>query len=285
MGLILVQGNPFTGGIQFVQNATQDYDYSQITTIPDGFGDAEFTLKVVVEPSQVSTIGDTEISPGIRETWADETAEPYSSAEWWFLGNFLLDGHNNTAFQDGTFSLQVYNSGYVRWTFGDGAAADARLGDLHGIQNSSGTNILDGKRHVIHCVREWDGGTGANLRLYVDGNLEDTETSTARTNMATTYWDAWTGFPVNQDGWFFGAEKQAAIGDLSDYADFKGIIREVAFYNDALTSSEIAADQGVVDTGHADYLDHFAFTEGTGTTTASAGAISMSLINPGSFWP
>lgn len=279
----------FPGAIQFVQNATQDYDYSRITTIPNGFGDGEFTLKVVITPSQVSTVGDTENSPGVRENWADETAEPYTSAEWWFLGNFLLDGHNNSAsaFEDGTFSLQVYNSGYVRWTFGDGTAAGARTGDLHGIQNSSGTNILDGNRHVIHCVRRWSNSpaNSADLELYVDGTLQDTENSTSRTNMATTYWDSWTGFPAAQTGWFFGAEKQAAIGDLNDYADYKGLVEEVTFYDGALSSGDISNDQGPVNTGHANYLDHFAFTEGSGTTTDSANGITMTLTNPGDFWP
>jgi hypothetical protein len=285
-GLISV-ANPFgTNGIQFVQNATQDYDYGVHTSLPNLFGDGEFTLKVVIEPSQVSTIGDTENSPGIRENWADETAEPGDSTEWWFLGNFLLDGHNNNAFDDGTFSLQVYNSGYVRWTFGDGSAS-MPTGDLWGIQNSSGTNILDGERHVIHCVRRWQTSpaNSADLELYVDAVLQDTVNSDVRTNMATTYWDSWTGFPNNQQNWMWGVEKQAALGIEPDYADYKGIIREIAFYGDALSSSEIASDQRAVDTGHADYLDHFAFTEGSGTSTDSENGITMSLINPGDFWP
>ncbi len=117
--VIGITPDPFErNGVNFVQNATQDYDYGQHTSLPNLFGDGEFTLKFVIEPSQVTTIGDTEASPGIRENWADETAEPGDNSEWWFLGNFLLDGHNNNDFSEGTFSLQIYNSGYVRWTFG-----------------------------------------------------------------------------------------------------------------------------------------------------------------------
>lgn len=273
-------------GIRFVENAAADHEYAVHTVLPTNFGSGEFTLKVVITPSQVSTIGQTATGAGRVENWSNENATLYGAADWWFLGNFLLDGHNNASFEDGTCSLQVFNSGRVRWTFGDGAAAGARTGDLHGIQNPTGVNILDGGRHIIHCVREFTGASDSTLRLYVDGVEQDTETSTARTNMYTTYWQNWTGFPVGgaQNGWFWGAEKQAALGDT--YADYKGLLEEVAFYSDALSAAEVSADQGPVDTGHVDYMDHFAFDEGTGSPQ-SANSITMTLNNEQieGFWP
>jgi len=286
-GVVIVaptgSGGAPIGGIQFVQNASFDYDYAEHTGIPDGFGDGEFTLEVYIEPSQVGTIGQTQTLPGIVENWADETAEPYTSAEWWYDGNFLLDGHNNNDFDSGTFSLQVYNAGYVRWTFGDGAAADARVGDLHGIQNSSGINILDGSPHTIALVRRWSGASDADLELWIDGVLQDSETTTSRTDMAATWWDQWGGFPSNQEGWFWGAEKQAALGSI-DYADYKGLVRYIAFHNEPKDAGEFAGPNDPVDTVFSGYLDHWPMDEGTGSTATSANGLPMNLVNPGDFW-
>lgn len=287
MGLILGSSAQSFGGIQFVQNSSADYDYGIITSFPEGFGDGEFTLKIVVTPYQVTTIGPTATGSDRFTNWANENETIYSSADWWFFGNFLLDGHNNDFDYEGTFDLQVFNSGRIRWLFGDGSAANARVGDMHGIQNPSGISILDGSRHVIHCVRRWSDSpaNSADLELYVDGTLQDTENSTNRTNMASTYWDSWTSFPVGQDNWMFAAEKNAAL-DPGDWADYKGLIEEVTFYNGALSTGDISADQGVVDTGHADYADHFGFREGTGNPSSENG-ITMTLNNaqPGGFWP
>lgn len=291
MSLVLGQPKPFLNkGIQFVENATQDYDYGVHTDLPDTFGDAEFTLKVVIEPSQVTTIGDTENSPGIRENWADESASPGDSSTWWYYGNFLLDGHNNNNFTNGTCSIQVRASGIPSWTFGDGSAS-VPTGDVWGIQDLSGTNILDGSRHILHCVRRWQSSpaNSADLELWVDGSLQDTVNSDVRTNMATSYWDSWTGYPASQGNWIWGAEKQAALGlnSVNDWPDYKGIIREIAFYGGALSSEDIANDQGVALTNHADYLDRFKFGEGSGTSTTSENGIVMTLGNAqsGGFWP
>ncbi len=280
--------NPFGGnGIQFVQNASGDYDYGVQSSLPNLFGDGEFTLKVVLEPSQVTTIGPTQTGADIYTNWANETAEPGDSAEWWFDMNFLLDGHNNDNFGAGTFSLGFYNGGYGRWLFGDGSA-NMPTGGVWGIQNSSGRNMLDGNRHVWHVVRRWQNSpaNSADLESWIDGIIQDTVNTDQRTNMATTYWDSgFPGFPVNQRNWMWGVEKQAALGLLTDYPDYKGIIREIGFYDGALSASDISDDQGVIDTGHANYLDHYAFTEGSGTFTDSEGAIRMTLTNSGNSWP
>lgn len=262
-----------TGSLTFVTNAQNDNEYARMTVLPDGFGDAEFTLEIRVLGDNAVGFGDTSTQDSVnqRTLWSNNNNAIYGSAEWWFEGNFLLDGHNNTNFYAGTCSLQLTNSGRVQWTFGDGAAADARVGDVHGLRGT--TNILDGSSHTITCVRRWDGGSGAILELYIDGVEEDTETSTARTNMATTYWDAWSGFPGAQTGWFWGCEKQAAVGVLSQYEDWKGRIGEIRFWNVARSAAEIAAaDSSPISAGTSGLVGLYRLTEGTGSTAADTKA-------------
>jgi len=273
-------------GIQFVENATGDFDYGEITTLPNLFGDAEFTLKLVVKPNNAYSFGTTDTPTEILQNWSNEDVTRYSTAGWWWDGNFLLDGFNNTDFFAGSFGVQIMN-GRVRWLFGDGSAADALTGDVWGVQDiSTGTNVVDNQWHVIHLVRRWQSSpaNSADLELWVDGVLEDTQNTSARTDMASTYWDSWTGFESN--GWVFGAEKQAAELAGNDVEDFKGLLAEVAFYGGALSSTDIGNDQGSALTAHTDYLDHFLFDEGTGNPVSENG-ITMTLFNAqgGGFWP
>jgi len=274
-----------TGSLVFVTNAQNDNEYARLSTLPDGFGDGEFTLELRVRGDNAVGFGDTSVQDSVnqRTLWSSNNNSIYGTAQWWFEGNFLLDGHNNTNFYAGTFSLQLANSGLVQWTFGDGAAADARTGDVHGLRGT--TNILDGRAHTISCVRRWDGGSGAIFDLYVDGVLEDTETSTARTNMATTYWDS--GFPaftVNQRFWGFGAEKQASVGVLAQYDDWKGRIGEIRFWSVARSAAQILGSAfwpiGANDSG---LVGVYRMKEGTGTTVADqkASGGNITLTNGG----
>lgn len=260
------------GSLRFVTNASGDNESARLTQLPEGFGDGEFTFEVRVLADDTVGTGDTSVqgSASQRTLWSSNDAARYSSSGWWFPGNFLLDGHNNSSFEAGTFSLQIYGSGRVRWTFGDGAAAGARTGDLHAVQGAntaSAPSILDGRPHTITCVRRWDEGTGAILELYIDGALVGTETTTARTNMASTYWDSWAGFP--QAGWFLGAEKQAAVGVISQYEDFKGLVGELRFWGVARTAQQIAAtDDAPIAPGTAGLVGVYRFAEGSGTVAA-----------------
>jgi hypothetical protein len=197
---------------------------------------------------------------------------PYSSSDWWFPGNFLLDGHNNSSFGNGTFSLQFYGGGRLRWQLGDQGSPGP--GGVWGVQAwpaTSTTSLLDGRWHHVACVRRWQGTTQARLELWLDGALVDTELSDVRTNLAAL-WAAWTGFPSAQRGWFFGAEKQSAIGVLSQYEDYKGLLTELRFWSRALASPELTSP------GHARALSGsesglvgwFRFSEGAGTTACDA---------------
>lgn len=291
MGFLLVRRSvepaPEINSLDFVTNAADDHEHAAISVLPDGFGDAEFTLELWVRPRVASFSAASDGSAAQLTDWMTFNPAPYDTPEWWFRGNFLLDGHNNTDFFAGTLSLQFAN-GRVRATFGDGAAADARSGDLHGVVGT--TNIVDGAWHKIAFVRRWDGGTGAILELWVDGVMEDSETTTARTNMATTYWDSWSGFPVNQRNWMFGTEKQAAttVNLRTQYEDYKGEMAGPAFFGIARATGDLENYTAPWRTTDAGMLDFFDYAEQTGSTSVPNLDVAgdMTLVNQqaGGMW-
>lgn len=267
------------------QLTTAAHDYGTLTALPDGFGDGEFAFMLWVKPTPSgSTVNSLTIDTGstasVKEArWSSDSSTVYGAADWWFLGNFLIDGHNNNAFENGTFSLQLTASGRVQWTFGDGAAAGARTGDLHGLRGT--TDIRDGAWHSITCVRRWDGGSGAELELWIDGTLEDSETSSARTDVAATYWDSgFPSYPAGERNWTFGTEKQAAAGSI-EYEDYFGLIDSVRFYNRAPTTTELGNES--ITSG---LVGEYRFSEGAGASSADTlGGASISWNNQhASFW-
>jgi hypothetical protein len=220
------------GSLNFYNGKT---DHARLTTLPPTFGEGEFTFSIWIRGDETRSFG----AGGGTNVWATDTNTIYDTPDWWFEGNFLVDGHNNTTGYAGTFSLQINSSGDVQWTFGDSAAEAARIGDLHGLR-STGLNVVDGNWHLIRCVRRWDGGSGSILELWVDGTQAATETSTARTNMQSSYWTSWTGFPANQQFWCFGGEKLSVLGG-ADWEDYWGEISLIEFWDRALTSGELAS--------------------------------------------
>ncbi len=227
----------------FYVNGANDYDFGRQLNIPAGFGDGEFTFELWLKADESFPIGPTQGGGSdVINNWTDADITPLSAGNWWFEGNFLLDGFNNSTFQNGTFALQFYGSGRVRWLFGDGVSPG--LGDVHSVQASpasSGPNLLDGAWHQLTLVRRWSGSTDADLELWIDGVLIDSVTVAQRTDMRV-WWDAWPGYPATQEGWFWGAEKQAAIGILSQYEDYKGLIDEMRFWSRAKGPAEVAGD-------------------------------------------
>lgn len=274
-----------SGAITFVSNSASNSEYGRIQTVPSGWGAAEFTYGMWVRPSTGTASSYSFGDAAERTDWSAHDVQPYSAADAWYHGNFLLDGHTNagSAFYDGTFSLQVVGSGRVRWTFGDGAAANARTGDLHAVQawpSSGASSIRDGNWHKIMCVRRWDGGTGAILELWVDGVQVDTETSTARTDMYTTYWDDFAVQASAQRGWFYGSEKQAAVGVLTQYADFKDLVGEITMFNRAWTSTELQNNwQAQTSSSASGLLEVFRFAENSGSSATGAFGTTMTLNN------
>ncbi len=250
--------------LAFFVNEPTRHDYGHQLVLPDGFGDGEFTFEMWIRPDASFPVGPTS-GEGQLTNWSDADVEPYSSGDWWFEGNFLLDGHNNANFGDGTFSLQFYGGGRVRWLFGDGANAVAGGHWSVGAFPATDTpSLLDGSWHHVTLVRRWSGQSDAQLELWIDGSLVATETSFVRTDMRT-WWDTWAGFPVDQEGWFWGAEKQAAIGVLSQYEDYKGPIDSVHLWSRAKTPIEVTSDwdQPVLGT-EPGLVGWFRFDEGMG---------------------
>jgi hypothetical protein len=274
--------------VAFHVNTSSQHDYGLLTDLPPTFGAGEFTVEVWIKPDASFPIGDCSGGSAQLQNWCSRDNQPYSALDWWYEGNFLLDGHNNASFGAGTFSLQFYGGGRVRWLFGDGNSAGP--GDHWAIgayPATSAPSLLDGGWHHLALVRRFVSTASSELELYVDGILRANQTSPVRTDM-TMWWQGWSGFPAGQAGWFLGAEKQAAIGVLSQYEDYKGLVDELRLWTRAKSAAEIAT------TWHAPVLGNetglaawFGFEEGSGTRSCdrltSTRCIDLFRMQPGSW--
>jgi chitodextrinase len=279
---LVCAGSLHAGSLDWSQSAPGNFDYGRQLTLPVGFGNGEFTLELWLLPNNSFPVGSTNSGAEQLTNWSDANVAPYSSPDWWFHGNFLLDGHNNSTFSNGTFSLQFYDGGRIRWLFGDGAS-NIPTGQLWSVPNSTGNNgprLLNNQWHHVALVRRFTGGTESTLELWIDGSLIDFETSNARTTMYATYWDDWNGFP--QQGWVWGAEKQAALGLLTQWEDYKGLLDEVRFWSEARSSAQLGAGRtNPVNGTEANLVGWYDFSAGSGTTTCSSIVVSqcMALVN------
>ncbi len=250
------------GSIDWIADPDGLHDYGHQLQLPPTFGVGEFSFQIWIRPDDSFPVGST-AGDGIVDNWTEEDEAPYVEGDWWYRGNFLLDGHNNVAgFSQGTFSLQFYGGGRVRWLFGDGSAVSGGVWSAGAYPATQTDSLLDGNWHQLTLVRRWAGDDEAALELWIDGSLVDSETSTARTNMRQ-YWDDWTGFGGDQDGWFWGAEKQAAIADYV-YEDYKGAMAEVRFWDVAL--EDIATTYAdAVGGDEPGLVGYYPWNEGSGT--------------------
>jgi hypothetical protein len=255
------------GSLVFHVNETED-DYARLVTLPDQFGTAEFTLEMWVRPNHELPTG---LAGGSsRRNWS-ETDPPEEGYDWWYEGNFLLDGHRNSSSTEaGTFDLQLYGEGRVRWLFHDGTR-------LYGVQARPAESVpwlLDGAWHHIAAVRRFTGTSGADLELWVDGVRVGFERTTSRRNMRT-YWNGWPGFP--QIGWVFGAEKISASGGTY-WDDYKGHVTDVRFWRIARPASTLASAWRAPITGTETGLaGWFRVREGRGDTTCDSLAPSRCM--------
>ena len=277
--LLLIPGAGAASSVEFFLNDPADYDYGIQLDIPAMFGQGEFTLEIWLRPNDSFPVGSVDGGINQRRNWSEVDNAPYSTDTWWFEGNFLLDGHNNNVFEDGTFSLQFYGGGRLRWLFGDGATAGPgghwSVGAYPATTTSS---LLDGQWHQVTLVRRWSGTSSADLELWIDGVLIDSETSSVRTNMRQ-WWDSWSEFPPGQEGWFWGAEKQAAIGLLNQYEDYKGLIDELRFWSRAKSPAEIMtnfADE--VPNSAQGLAAKFTFGEGQGVDVCDALDVNLCVF-------
>jgi hypothetical protein len=270
--------------LRFQQNGPNDHDYGRQLVLPAAFGAGEFTLELWIRPDHTLPVGPTTPgTPAQLVNWSDESTAPYSGGGWWFPGNFLLDGHNNADFSAGTFSLQFYGGGRVRWLFGDGAdPGPGSVWSVGAYPEAPEPPLLDGGWHQLTLVRRWSGASAARLELWIDGRLVDFESTPVRTNMRT-YWDSWSGFPPGQQGWFWGAEKQAAIGVFPQYEDYKGLVDDVSFWSRAKTPPEIAGGwRAPAQPGQPGLVGLYAIGE-TGSAAAVCNTLAagecMALVN------
>lgn len=259
-------GPPSTtrSSIRFVRNASMQHEYGLHTVLPPTFGQGEMTLEVFVRLDTSYPVGPTGGGEPQLDNWSDDDQMPYSGGSWWYPGNFLLDGHNNgSGFNEGTFSLQMYGGGRVRWLFGDGEFAGPGGHWSVGVHPANDTpSLLDDAWHRIAMVRRFE-SNGAILELWIDGARIATENTPSQVDMHT-WWDTWPGFPTDQEGWFWGAEKQAAIGALDQYEDYKGLMTELRFWDVARSEADLMTWDRAIVGSEAGLVGYFPFDEGTG---------------------
>ena len=255
------------------------YDFGRQLVIPAGFGDGEFTFELWIKADNSFPFGPTQDGGDAQLTnWSDTPAnpEPANGGGWWYAGNFLLDGHANAGNGRGTFSLQIYGGGRVRWHFYDSDAEWV----MQGAVVNEAPNVVDGNWHQITLVRRWVGiVTDAELELWIDGVLIAQSTTNVRDNMRT-YWDGWPDFRMDNEGWFWGTEKLAAIGYFDRYEDFKGLIDELRFWNRAKSMTEIQNNYAAPVTGtEPGLVGLFQFSDGSGNQTCNN--INLNAVSEG----
>jgi Concanavalin A-like lectin/glucanases superfamily len=227
--------------LRSIDNAPNQYEVGVLKDFPANFAAGEFTYEMWVKPITSFNgasygVGTCGAGGNSRLNWCSENVARYSDPCWWCNGNFLVDGVAGGA---GTFALQFYGGGRIRWLHSDTDTSTAANGFWGiGPGNANNPTIVDNQWHHIATVRRFVNTNQSQLELWVDGVLIDTQTTNARTNFAQLYSEAsFSSYPYV--GWFFLAEKQAV--NIADFAleDHKGLIDELRFWNRAKTANEL----------------------------------------------
>jgi hypothetical protein len=288
--MIFTLGAAHANSLRSLDNAANQYERAILTQFPTNFGAAEFTFEIWVKLDNRASypVGVCGAGGSPRLNWCSENLARYSSNCWWCNGNFLIDGIEFGGVANGSFALQVYGGGRLRWLFGDEGAAPA-LDGFWSIGNASGSSsnpsLLDGAWHSVALVRRFTGTAGADLEMWIDGVLIDTVRSNVRTDVGR-HWAGIADAALQGNiysGWFFMAEKQAVNIPNFVLEDYKGLIDEVRFWNRAKTTTELStqwrAPVAVGATGLSGYYD---FSNAT-TSQACDLVVSskcMRLTNP-----
>jgi hypothetical protein len=97
-----------------LKSEPQHFDFADQRTLPPSFGVGESTLELWLKPDASFPVGFTDRGTlNQLSAWSNADPGPYSTGNWWFAGNFLLDGHTRpdgfTAdkTREGTFSLPI----------------------------------------------------------------------------------------------------------------------------------------------------------------------------------
>lgn len=284
--LLMVCTSVLAGSLRSTDNGANQYEHARLLAIPTGFGQAEFTLELWIRPDNRSAYpaGPCGAGGSVRYNWCTENVPRYSVNCWWCNGNFLLDGVDFANPPDGGhIALQFYDGGRLRWLLGDGNTA-ATLDGFWSIGNGPNANnprLLDGRWHHVALVRRFVGASSSALELWIDGVLVDTETSNRRTNL----WAIWSQYATPGDqytGWFWMAEKQAALGTVGQLEDYKGLMDEVRFWNRAKSASELSTQwRNAVTGSEAGLSGWFDFSSAAGNSVCDrlSGTRCMTLFN------
>lgn len=250
--MLLSYGAPAWGAsLSFGRNEPRRYDFADQAALPPAFGAGEFTFELWSKPDHAFPVG-----PVARGTidqlsnWSEGDRPPYSSPGWWLEGNWLLDGHtrpqgfDSLSTRAGTFSLQFYGGGRLRWMFADDDRV-VPVGMVWAVQAAPAKNapsLLDGQWHHVACVRRWAEPSGADLELWIDGKLTAKTNIPQRVNMRK-YWDSLPhpNDPKELGGWAWGSEVMTAWSVyFTQYEDYKGLIDDLRFWDRARTPEELS---------------------------------------------
>ena len=253
---LLVTVHVQAASLHFRANEPRKYDFADQAVLPPSFGVGEFTFELWIKPDQTYPVGDVDRgSIGQLTNWSEVDRRPYGSPGWWYEGNWLLDGHSRPAGFDGadsragTFSLQLFGGGRVRWTFSDDDRV-VPVGMVWAVQPAPGNkapSLLDGRWHHLACVRRWSEPAGADLELWIDGALVAKTSIPQRVNMRH-FWDAvpHPKDPKELGGWSWGAEVMTAWNFyFTQYEDYKGLMDEMRFWDRARTPAELSSQAAV----------------------------------------
>jgi hypothetical protein len=262
LALIFAADYPVLGGsLRFLPNEPRQFDFADQRALPPTFGAGEFTLELWIKPDNSFPVGDTDRGTiGQLKNWTEIDIRPYSRHDWWYEGNWLLDGHTRPRgyspldSREGTFSLQFYGGGRLRWMFADDADV-VPIGKVWAVQAQparSTASLLDGKWHQVSCVRRWTEDSKAQLELWIDGKLIAAQKIPQRVNMRR-FWDSLPhpDNPKNLGGWSWGSEVMTSWDFyFTQYEDYKGLLDELRFWDRAKTEDELKNDWSAAVTGN-----------------------------------
>lgn len=276
LGLSFTAG--FADSLRFLPSEPKQFDFADQRALPPAFGAGEFTLELWIKPDSSFPVGFTGRGTfGQLKNWSDFDPRPYSRGDWWYAGNWLLDGHSRPKgfspadTREGTFSLQFYGGGRLRWMFADDGEK-VPVGKVWAVQAypaSETASLLDGRWHSVACVRRWIGNNEAQLELWINGKMVSSEKIPQRVNMRK-FWDdpPHPEDPKELGGWSWGSEIMTSWNFFfTQYEDYKGLLDELRFYDRAKSPDELTNNWAdPVRENEKGLVGYFPMDEGKGKT-------------------
>lgn len=276
LALAVSSQQSLAGSLRFTANEPREYEFADIHHLHPDFGKGEFAFEIWVKPDTSYPVGSTK--RGTRDqllNWSDADPRPYADHGWWFPGNWLIDGHTRPEgfdggdTREGTFSLQFYGGGRLRWMFADKKEGmpPGMVWTVQASPASSTPSLLDGNWHHVVAVRRWRQPEGATLELWINGTLIGSTDIPDRIDMRR-FWDdlAHPDDPKELGGWAVGAEVMTAWNyGFSQYEDYKGLVDDIRMWGRALAPREIRRlATGAAPARKRGLLSHYSFDEGHG---------------------